>query len=327
MELIKKNITIGLALGIGLVITIGKFTAYFITNSAAILTDALESIINIAAGAFAFYSIYLSARPKDKNHPYGHGKVEFFAVGFEGALIIIAGLSIMYKAILSFIHPQPIRMIFTGIIITGFAGVANYFLGNYLIRKGKSLNSVTLEADGKHLLSDSYTSIGLIVGLMVIKYTGIYALDSIFSIVLGGIILYNGYHLIRKSISGLMDEVDTILIKQIVQIFQENRVAAWIDIHNLRVQKYGADIHIDCHVTMPYYFDLNQVHDEITKIELLIAEKSKTKVELFIHVDPCVKECCFYCEMSNCSVRKESQREHIFWTLENVMNNGKHYKN
>lgn len=327
MESQKRIRVILLALVAGVLITIIKFSAYYITRSNAILTDALENIINIVAGTFAFYSIYLASRPKDNNHPYGHGKVEFFAVGFEGALISFAGISIIYKSVMSLIHPQGISMLMEGIGITVVAGLANFFLGRYLVNKGKELNSMTLEADGKHLLSDSYTSVGLVAGLLIIYFTGYYVLDSVFSIILGALILYGGYKLLRKSVSGLMDEVDLSLVEQIVDILQKHRKDQWIDIHNLRAQRYGADLHIDCHLTLPYYYDLNQMHDEVSSIEKLIAEKSRTQVELFIHVDPCIRECCHYCRVENCPVRAEAKRVDIKWEMDIVMRNAKHYNN
>ncbi len=321
----KKTRLIVWALLIGCLLTISKFVAYYITQSNVVLTDALESIINIVAGAFAFYSIYLAARPKDRNHPYGHGKIEFFAVGFEGALIFLAGIVIIYNAVSGILSPQNINRIEEGVIITAVAGVINFVLGIFLKRKGKELKSMTLEADGQHLLADSYTSAGLVLGLLIIKWTGFVLLDSLLAMALGLIILYNGYKLLRKSVSGLMDEVDLSLVKQIVAVLQVNRKSDWIDIHNLRAQKYGADLHIDCHLTLPYYYDLNQMHDEVTRIEQLIVQKQNTGVELFIHVDPCIPECCSYCNVQNCEVREMNKIRDIEWNLENVMNNTKHF--
>jgi cation diffusion facilitator family transporter len=324
--MITTKRTIIIAVVIGILITITKFTAFYLTNSNAILTDALENIINIVAGIFAYFSILLAAKPRDANHPYGHGKVEFFSVGFEGALIIFAGASILYQSLESIINSRTIQYIEQGILLTGVAGLANFFLGRYMIRNGKKLKSITLEADGKHLLSDSYTSLGVIAGLLIVKWTGIFILDSILSIGLGIYILGSGYKLIRKSISGLMDEVDTELIEQIVKILQQNRQRDWIDVHHLRAQKYGAEIHIDCHVTLPYYYDLNQMHEIVKNIERMIEEKSQTRVEISVHVDPCIFECCHYCGMLACPVRAEAQTKTIEWNMENVMRNEKHFK-
>lgn len=320
----KRLRIISAVLGLGIMITILKFIAYYITHSNAIYTDALENIINVVAGGFAFYSIYLAAQPKDINHPYGHGKIEFFAVGFEGALIVFAAINIIYKSFNSFITPQIIHQLEKGIWLTVIAGLLNLIIGFYVVKKGKKLNSITLEADGKHLITDAYTSAGLVFGLLLIKYTQIYVLDSIISLILGFLILYNGYHLIRKSVSGLMDEVDINLVHNIVKILQKERKPEWIDVHNLRTQKYGHDLHIDCHITIPYYFDLIRAHDEVEAIEKIIEHNIENSVELFIHVDPCLPNCCNYCGVA-CPVRKHPQERTIVWNTNLVVNNAKHF--
>ena len=304
---------------------LAKFVAYFITQSNAILTDALESIVNVLASSFAFYSIYLATIPKDKNHPYGHGKVEFFSAFLEGTLITIAGLIIIFKSTYDLIYPKPIYQLFEGAIIIGATGIVNFIIGFYLINTGKKHNSITLEADGKHLLTDAITSAGLEVGVVLIQLTKIYWLDSVISILLGLYIIYNGYKLTRRSIGGLMDESNIDLVKDIIEILQKNRKEPWIDVHNLRAQQYGADLHIDCHFTLPYYFDLNRVHQEISSIDKLINGNAHRKTELFIHADPCLPACCNYCKMNDCPVRQEAFRGEIKWTIENATKNQKHF--
>lgn len=304
---------------------LAKFVAYFITQSNAILTDALESIVNVLASSFAFYSIYLATIPKDKNHPYGHGKVEFFSAFLEGTLITIAGLVIIFKSTYDLIYPKPIYQLFEGATIIGATGVVNLIIGFYLINTGKKHNSITLEADGKHLLTDAITSAGLVVGVVLIQLTEIYWLDSVISILLGLYIIYNGYKLTRQSVGGLMDESNIDLVKDIIEILQENRKEPWIDVHNLRAQQYGADLHIDCHFTLPYYFDLNRVHQEISSIDKLINGNAHRKTELFIHADPCLPACCNYCKMQDCKVREEAFRGEIKWTIENATKNQKHF--
>lgn len=302
-----------------------KFLAYFITNSNAILTDAAESIVNVLASGFAFYSVYLAAMPKDKNHPYGHGKIEFFSAFVEGTLIVIAGLVIIIKSIFNLIYPQNIVQILDGTFLIAFTGLINGFLGWYLITKGKSLKSITIHADGKHLITDAISSFGLVLGLILIYFTNLNYLDSLISIALGFFIIYNGFRLTRKSVGGLMDESDLKAVTDVVKCLNENRQTSWIDIHNLRMQHYGADIHIDCHVTLPYYFDLNRVHQEVSNIDSLISEKINDETEFFIHADPCIPECCHYCSMVNCPVRQEAQTKVIEWSLDNVTKNQKHF--
>lgn len=304
---------------------LAKFIAYFITSSNAVLTDAAESIVNVLASAFAFYSIYLSSQPRDANHPYGHGKVEFFAVFVEGALISMAGLLILFKSIYALFFPQVITQIFQGALIIGATGFVNLLLGLYLVNSGKKLNSITLQADGKHLLTDAVSSAGLVGGLFLISLTKMYTLDSLLSIALGCYICYSGYRLVRKSVGGLMDESDVDKVEDVIAVLQANRQPSWIDIHNLRTQRYGADLHIDCHVTLPYYFDLNQAHEQVSAIDRLVNHHIFEDTEFFIHTDPCIPQCCHYCRMEHCSVRTENQQKDLVWTVDRVTKNQKHF--
>ena len=304
---------------------LAKFSAYFLTSSNFVLTDAAESIVNVLASSFAFFSIYLAAQPRDQNHPYGHGKIEFFSVFIEGGLIGMAGLVILFKSGYNIFYPHEIKDLVTGAIIIGATGVVNGGYGYYMIKRGKHLRSITLEADGKHLITDMVTSLGLVLGLLLIHFTQILILDSILSVLVGLYIVYTGYKLVRKSVSGLMDEADFDIVTEVVSVLNEKRRDQWIDIHNFRAQKYGNDLHIDCHLTLPNYLDLIQVHDEVKRIDQLINEQV-TKTELFIHTDPCVPQCCHYCRMADCPIRSEAKTEDITWTLEKVIRNKKHFE-
>jgi cation diffusion facilitator family transporter len=302
-----------------------KFGAYFLTASNFILTDAAESIVNVLASSFAFFSIYLSAQPRDENHPYGHGKVEYFSVFIEGILILLAGVVIISKSVYGIFYPNEIHDLLTGAIIIGATGAVNGALGFYMIRRGKELPSITIEADGRHLVTDMVTSCGLIVGLLLIHFTGIIQLDSILSIFVGAYIVFSGYKLVRRSVGGLMDEADFDVVSNVVKVLNEKRPEAWIDIHNFRAQKYGNELHIDCHLTLPNYFDLTRVHDEVSMVDALI-NTEVTKTELFIHTDPCLPDCCHYCSMHMCPIRFEPKREHIEWTMDRVIRNKKHFE-
>ena len=304
---------------------LAKFAAYFITSSNSILTDAAESIVNVLASAFAFFSIYIAAQPRDINHPYGHGKVEFFSVFIEGSLIIIAGILIIFKSAYNLIYPHSINDLLGGTIIIAGAGLINFILGNYIISKSKKLNSITLFADGKHLKTDAYTSAGLVIGLMLIYFTGLNYLDSILSIAIGLFIIYSGYKLVRKSVSGLMDESDFDTAGEVITVLNSLRKDSWIDMHNLRTQRYGPDIHIDCHLTLPYYYDLSKVHEEVSEVDAMVNRKVNSSVEFFIHADPCVPNCCHYCRMEVCPVRSEPKTSDILWTTQNVTRNQKHF--
>jgi cation diffusion facilitator family transporter len=319
----KRIILISLITGI--VLMIAKFGAYFLTASNFVLTDAAESIVNVLASSFAFFSIYLASQPRDENHPYGHGKVEYFSVFIEGALIGIAGLIIIFKSIYGLFYPNEIHDLLWGAIIIGATGLVNGSLGFYMIKRGKSLPSITIEADGRHLITDMVTSSGLVVGLLLIYFTGIKVLDNALSIFVGLYIVYTGYKLVRKSVAGLMDEADFDVVKEIIKVLDEQRPDEWIDLHNFRAQKYGNELHIDCHLTLPNYFDLNRVHEEVSLVDKLINSEI-TKTELFIHTDPCLPDCCHYCSMPNCPIRSEAKTERITWTMDKVIRNKKHFE-
>ena len=304
---------------------LAKFGAYILTSSNFVLTDAAESIVNVVASAFAFFSIYLSAQPRDQNHPYGHGKVEFFSVFIEGSLISIAAVMIIIKSVYGIFYPVVIHDLLTGAIIIGITGAVNGALGFFLINRGILLFFFFFEADGRHLMTDMFTSIGLVVGLLLIHFTKVLWLDSALSIVVALYILYSGYGLVRRSVSGLMDEADFTIVNRVLEVLNEKRKEEWIDIHNFRAQKYGNELHIDCHLTLPNYFDLNRVHEEVKLVDKLI-NSEVTKTELFIHADPCVPQCCHYCSMPNCPIRSEAKTVDITWTMDKIIRNKKHFE-
>ncbi|WP_192820218.1 cation diffusion facilitator family transporter [Rufibacter sp. LB8] len=302
-----------------------KFTAYFLTNSNAILTDALESIINFITGGFALYSVYLAAKPKDQDHPYGHGKIEFLSSGLEGTLITLAGIGIIIKSIYTLVYPEPIMQMDIGIYLTAAAGLVNYVAGRYLVRRGTQSSSLTIIANGKHLLSDAYSSAGLVLGLGCIYFTGLLWLDSVVAIIFGSFITYTGYGLVRNSISGVMDEADHQLIVRIITVLNFRRRPNWIDLHNMRVIKYGSQLHIDCHLTLPWYFNLQESHKEVDALQEEITQEMGDVVELFVHLDPCLPPAsCRLCTKADCRVREHDFVGRVEWTLNNVIENEKH---
>lgn len=314
-----------ISLGLSVVLLIVKFTAYFLTFSTAILTDAVESIVNVVASGFAFYSIYLAGQPRDQNHPYGHGKVEFLSSGFEGALILSAGLVIIWQTILRFFEPQTLANLDWGIGLVGITAAANAFVGWRLIRSGRQTDSLALTADGRHLLTDAFSSVVVMVGVGLVALTGQRWIDNALSLGLSGVIIYNGLQLVRLSAARLMDETDVPTLHRVVDQLNSHKDRNWIDVHNLRVQKYGADLHIDCHLTLPYYWSLSQVHDEVHHFEDTLKEGFPNEVEIFVHTDPCMQECCHYCRVANCPVRAFAFVRDVTWTADNLPLNQKHF--
>ena len=314
---------LSLVVSIGLVAV--KFYAYHLTRSQAVLTDALESIINVATSGFALYSLYLASLPKDENHPYGHGKIENLSLGFEGGLIFMAGAFILYSASGNFWHPHPVAQPDWGVLLLASTAVVNLGVGLLLVRNGKRLKSMALVGDGQHLYIDALTSIVSSGALVLVAATGVLRFDSGAALLLGGFILVNGWRMVRRSVSGLMDETDTAVVAEVIAELQAQRRAPWIDVHNLRVQRYGANLHIDCHMQMPYYFTLDQVHTELHDIEELIRTRFAVEVEMFVHADPCTFAACSLCLMPACPVRQFALRHEVTWTVQNAVKNERHH--
>lgn len=312
---------------VGIILFLVKLYAWYVTNSVAILTDALESTINVIAGLIGLYSLYLSSLPKDQNHPYGHGKVEFISASIEGTLISIAGVVIMYEAIGELQNPKTIEKLDLGLILVSITAVINYLLGYYALKKGKKNNSLALIASGKHLQTDTYSTIGIVVGLIILYFTKIAWVDSVTALLFAAFIIYTGYKILRESISGIMDETDELLLKEVVDFLSEQRRENWIDLHNLRIIKYGSTLHFDCHMTVPWYFNIEEGHKEVDALEDAVKNYFGDRIELFVHLDACKEYSCNICSKTDCPVRKHPFQEKIKWTMQNVSLNKKHNSN
>lgn len=301
-----------------------KIVAYFLTRSVAILSDALESIVNVAAGFIGLYSLFIASKPSDQNHPYGHGKAEFLSAAVEGTLIVVAGFVIIYKAINNFINYQPIQKLDYGILLIATTAFINFFLGVFSVQQGKRNNSLALIASGKHLQSDTFSTVGIIAGLIIIYFTNLIWLDGIIAILFALIIIYTGYRILRKSIAGIMDEADTTLLKEMIIVLNNNRRQNWIDLHNLRVIKYGGQLHVDSHLTVPWYLNIHEAHVEIEELSKLIKNQFSDSMELFVHTDGCQYFQCPICFKSDCPVRQHAFEKRIEWTIDNVLADKRH---
>ena len=325
MKTVTKNLQVQKwVAGISILLLVIKFVAYYITHSVSILTDALESIVNVAAGFIGLYSLYLSAQPRDKNHPYGHGKAEFISAAVEGSLILSAGTLTIYKAIKNLFYPIHISMIDYGIALVAITAVVNYVTGFLCERQGNRNQSLALIASGKHLKSDCYSTLGIIAGLVLIYFTHIIWLDSVVAILFGGLILFTGYRILRRSIAGIMDEADTELLNKLVRLLNTNRKNNWVDLHNLRIIKYGSVLHVDCHLTVPWYLNIHEAHKEVDELGRLIRNEFGEAIELFVHSDACLYTQCAICLKDECPVRQHVFEKRITWTLGNILQNKKH---
>lgn len=304
---------IGLSMAVGVALLAAKFFAYHLTGSSAILSDALESIINVAASGFALISIVTAARPPDESHPYGHGKIEFFSAGFEGALIILAAAGIFYTGIERIFRPQGLPNLGDGIAILGATAAINLIVGVLLFCTGKKTDSLTLVADGKHLLTDVYTSGGIIVGLFLVPVTGWYRLDGVIACLVGINILVTGVGLVRTSFAGLMDESDPVLLEKITELLSRHRKEIWIDIHQLRSWKAGNHVHIDLHLVLPRDLDLYHAHEEAKQVELILANHFEGNAGILVHIDPCTAPDCPVCQKTRCEMRSAAAQQAVPW--------------
>jgi cation diffusion facilitator family transporter len=326
LQTVQKNLRLQkIITGVGILLFLMKVFAWYLTQSVAILTDALESTVNVIAGLIGVYSLYVSAKPKDWDHPYGHGKAEFLSAAIEGTLITVAGFVIIYEALVNLIHPHVVQKLDYGILLVAITGVINYVAGYICIKTGEKSSSLVLVASGKHLQTDTYSTIGIIVGLILLYFLKLWWIDSAVAIVFAFIIIFTGYKIIRSSISGIMDEADTTLINKLVLTLNNNRRANWIDLHNLRIIKYGGTLHIDCHLTLPWYLNVNEANVEIDALFEIVKNEFGESMEIFVHADGCNDFGCRICTKQNCSVRQHPLEQKIEWTVENISKDIKHH--
>lgn len=314
-----------IAVGVGLILLFIKFAAWIITGSNAILADALESIINVLAGSLALFSIYYASRPKDAEHLYGHGKMEFISSGFEGVLIFAAGLIIIGKAVYNFIEPQELEELRIGIVLTAGAGLVNFILAMVLIKKGKENHSMAMEADGKHLLSDAYSTVGMLLGLVLVWITDQLWLDNVVALIFGAMLLRIGFQVAKTAMAGILDETDIQLVDQFIEVLEKHRQPDWIDVHNLSIIKFGSELHVDCHLTLPWHYTIEKGHEIIDSIEEIVNRELGRKVEFFIHIDPCKRDQCKVCPQGDCNVHQTPLENRQPWTVEKVLGKDHHH--
>ncbi|RCU44080.1 cation transporter [Chryseobacterium lacus] len=319
---LQRNIAVA-----GFFLFIAKLYAWHITGSDAVFSDAMESIVNIIAAFMGLYSLYLAAKPKDTDHPYGHGKVEFITSGVEGALIIFAGIMIIIESTDSLLHGNTLKELNWGILIISLTAAVNYFLGYISYKKGVKENSLVLQSSGKHLQSDTLTTGGVVLSLILVNYTGLFWLDAVVAIVFGGYIIFVGYKIIRKSLKGIMDEADLRMVSDIAELLNKKRKREWIDVHNLKIQQYGSRLHIDGHITLPWYFELREAHSEMEEMIKCIAKNTDRPVEFNFHMDDCKPFSCEICQLFECQVRQRPFVKKVEWTVENIAQQDKHTVN
>jgi cation diffusion facilitator family transporter len=308
-----------ISFGAGTVILGVKFWAYHVTLSTAVLSDALESIVNVVAAVFAIGGVVFAGKPADRSHPYGHGKIEFFSAAFEGGLIAFAAVLVIIQALRGLVGGGELKELDLGLMLVVGAGTMNGILGWFLVRTGKKYNSLTLIADGKHVLSDFWTSAGVVVGLLLVRWTGIRLIDPVVAGILGLNLAWTGWKLVRQAAGGLLDEEDAEMVRRLVSAADAGSGSGIIRVHSLRVIRAGRFVHVDAHIVVPLFWDVGRAHDATDDFERRVIRTCGLKGEIVIHTDPCRQLYCAQCDLPECPVRREAFRTRPALTVEEAV--------
>ncbi len=283
-----------------------KFWAYKTTHSAALFSDALETVVNVITAAIAIYVIQFALQPADEDHPYGHGKLEYFSAAFEGGLVFFAGLVIIFEGVSTFYKTREIKELEIGLTFTLVATFINLVVGLYLKKTGLKNQSAALQASGIHLLSDVKTTAGIIFGLILFHWTGLIWIDSLMAVIVGFWLLTESYSLIKQNISLLLDQRNLETVSEIAEKIKPFLNSDIIDIHNLKIIQSGPFQHIDAHMVVPEFYDIKKVHEVIHQFENNILKTYKLQGEFAFHTDPCAQKYCSVCDIDECKIRQNA---------------------
>jgi len=315
-ERTEKRLAACVSLAGGIAVLVIKAGAYFATGSSAILSDALESTVNVIAAGLLLWSIALAARPADSTHPYGHGKAELFSAAAEGAMIAVAAVTILLEAGRALWFGPELREIDLGLWMVLAASALNAALGLYLVAVGRRTESVALVADGRHVLSDVWTSVGVLVGLGAAQATGWLWLDPLTAIAVAAHLAYVAGSIIWRAALGLMDAADHAMLERIADALEESRTPTWVDVHSLRAWRSGDVHHVDLHLVAPRFFSVEDLHRIGDALESGVLERAALTGEVIVHFDPCRPRDCAGCAFAECPVRGKAFAKRERFTLE-----------
>ena len=294
-----------ISLTVALLMLAAKYQAYRMTGSTAVLSDALESIVNVVAAVFALGGLVFAGRPADRNHPYGHGKIEFFSAAFEGGLIAFASVVIVYDVVLILLAGAAVRQISAGVVIVLVTGLVNLVLGWYLVRTGRRYNSLTLVADGKHVIADFWTSAGVVVGLLLVQLTGHAWLDPLVALLVALSLMWTGFRLVRHAAGGLLDEEDPALLSRVLGALQRYVGHGVIRVHHLRAIRSGRFHHVEAHLVVPEFWSVDKAHGVSEDVAARVIHDLGVEGEMVFHTDPCHRIYCATCDLEDCPIRRE----------------------
>jgi len=303
----------------GLCILVLKYIAYSISGSTALLSDAIESVVNVLAAFFALGAVLFADRPADKEHPYGHGKIEHFSAAFEGGLISLAAVLIAWEAIHTLLVGSKVQNLNQGLALNFCAGLMNGVLGFIMIRMGRKHRSKALEADGHHILSDFWSTLGLAAGLLIVKFTGLTWLDPVLALGVSALLAWTGFKLVGSSSQALLDMEDPELLETILEVINRIRPVDLIAVHDLKTLRSGRHTHVDIHLVVPEFYTVHQGHELVERVGNLIIQEAGLQGEFNTHLDPCQCIWCPQCAVSPCPIRKEPHANQVPLTVEEAV--------
>ncbi|TYP93447.1 cation diffusion facilitator family transporter [Fodinibius salinus] len=286
MKLSSAKTALRISLGVSVISLILKLSGFWITSATTALSDAAESVIHLLAVGFVYYGLSLSAKPADDKHLYGHERVEFLSVGIEGTVIILAGITIIYQSIENYLYGYQLQQLLNGVYLIGGAGIINLILGNYLLKVGRREENMMVISNGRHTLTDVWTSAGAVATLLIIKFTNFEVLDSAVALLLAGYIMYEGVKLLKYSVDGLMDSRDPKVDAAIREELSGDLPGDMINVHNLRHRTTGNTTWIELHTVSKADVNLKKAHDDATVLEKRLINAIKGDVIVTIHLEP-----------------------------------------
>jgi cation diffusion facilitator family transporter len=299
-----------------------KYWSYLLSGSVALKSDAIESIVNIVAALFALGAVIFAGKPADKEHPYGHGKIEHFSAAFEGGLIALAAVLILFEAAKGFIHGVELKNLGLGLAVNLLAGACNGLLGWFLLAQGRKTRSKALEADGHHILSDFWTTVGIATGLLAVKATGITRLDPLMAMIVGLLLARTGFRLVKESSQALLDMEDPEVLRKVLGAMNRVRTLDIIALHELRTFRSGRYTHVDVHIVVPEYYPVRQAHDLCEDFGKRALLEERIEGEVHTHVDPCGRLYCERCPVPDCAIRQAPKVADATFTLEEAIAEG-----
>jgi cation diffusion facilitator family transporter len=310
-----------LAIAVGVAVLAIKYYAAAVSGSAALKSDAIESIVNVVAAIFTLFAVLYAEKPADRGHPYGHGKIEHCSEAFEGGLIALAAVFIGWEA-LGTLHEQlvlehfKIKDLGSGLVWNFVGGALNGALGLFLLAMGRRHRSKAIEADAQHVLSDFWTTLGILAGLLLVKATGIYWLDPLMALLVGALLALTGFKLVRRSAQALLDIEDPKLLENLIEAMNRVRPNDVIALHELRTMRSGRYTHVDIHVVMPGHYPLSKNHDLVEHFGKEAILEAGVEGELHTHIDPCQQALCKDCAVDECTLRQAPKGQPMLLTLE-----------